>query len=292
MSVPLYKVGEDHFCIIVGLGLIGSFINRVLNVHFETIEVEDFSVNWNSTDCFENFLINNLRLSDSSRLDVIWSAGRAGFSADDDQMCSEFDFFYKIAEFFKSRKYLVQYHHLSSAGGIYENSKLVRSVDQVSPSRPYGVWKLRQEGALKDLGLTAKNYRISSVYGAMVSGGRQGLINTIVSRVYSGQAVSVFGNQNTMRDYILNLDVAKFILEQVMQGLEEKDFIVASGRPVSIDSLIHFVRRFTNRPVHVNYIDDFQNSNDIIFSRSVIPGDLAITSLEEGIRLLCAHRAG
>jgi len=171
---------------------------------------------------------------------------------------------------------------LSSAGGIYENSTFVRSLDAVSPQRPYAYWKLKQEALLSELSIDARIYRIASVYGYKQGAGRLGLINTMIRRTLNRESILVFGSQNTLRDYIYHFDIARYIVANLTQNIFKIE-ILASGKATSICALINMVERLIRRRVKVLYVDGIDNSNDIVFDRHLIPKNLQLTSLEEGV---------
>ena len=181
---------------------------------------------------------------------------------------------------------------LSSAGGLYEDSGQVHSIKQTSLLRPYSKWKYKQERLLDKLGIRSRIYRISSVYGPSGNDKRRGLINTMISRAQIGNVVTISANQNTLRDYVFNRDLARHIVDSILKNTPPGVQILASGRPVSIDMLKNMVAKIMHKDVLVTYNPGSQNDKDITFDRSLVGFSFAPTSLEEGLPLTAQQHRG
>jgi nucleoside-diphosphate-sugar epimerase len=154
----------------------------------------------------------------------------------------------------------------------------------LSPIRPYADAKLAQEQLLHDLGIDHRIYRVSSVYG--LGGNRMGLISVMLQSAINRQPMVIHANQNTLRDYILNTDIARTIVDDVLTNAAFGVRILASGRATSVDMLLNMVHKIIGaRPVH-SFQASGQNNRDIVFSPRIICCPARVTSLEEGIRLM------
>ena len=224
-------------------------------------------------------------------LEIVWSAGKGTFLASSEEMERECCFFKKVIgalEQFESVDVTVSL--LSSAGGLYENSGNIDNIDAISPSRDYAWTKLEQERALIGSTLGYRIYRLSSVYGPYHRSGGAGLINTLVANCKSGFTTRIYGQQNTMRDYIYSGDVARVvvgdILEDVAQDKSVSIKILASGRAVTINMLINIINGVIGKRAKTIFVFNNENDRNIIFTRQVLCPLVSPTSLEEGIRVL------
>lgn len=282
MSVAGFAISNTHSCVILGLGLIGQKIVDILNQSYRSLPLPTNGMQWDQATTIIEAIEHFLSTHQSQTLDIIWSAGKAGFGASDKQMKSEFDVYAEVVQSLREQNLDLRFNLLSSAGGIYENSKIVRNLDNISPQRPYAHWKLKQESLLHNLNINSRIYRIASVYGYKQGQGRLGLINTMIKNTLNNEPIKVFGRQTTLRDYIYHFDIARFLVKSLLEETYRTE-IIASGKATSISSLINMVQRLTRQPVKTIYIDDFGNSNDIVFDHHLIPSKMQITSLEEGV---------
>ncbi len=158
-----------------GIGLLGSSILRALRVRGQLSE-ERLPLGWDL--CSEQGgaelaaigtrLEELLDQSSARELSVVWSAGRAGFSATPAETEAELASYQAALDWAAALGERVgrptSFHLLSSAGGLFEGSGLVTSQSAPAPQRPYGELKLRQEQALGERSLLARIYRPTTVY--------------------------------------------------------------------------------------------------------------------------------
>jgi nucleoside-diphosphate-sugar epimerase len=292
MSLKLYQVDHDakHLCIIIGLGLIGRTISHFLDRKYSYNKQFSNSVSdWKRPVLLNKAIKNIITTLQPNKLNVIWTAGKAGFSASDNDMKVEYDFFVDVIRSLSVFDIDTTINFLSSAGGTYETMGFVSELDSVDPIRPYAVWKLKQEAVIKSYGMVSRIYRISSAYGYKVRGGRSGMINALIDCALLKKIATIYANQNTLRDYIFINDIADYIVENIVEGRQSLTTILASGRPVSINTLLNMVETITRKPIKAIYVDTNSNSNNIVFDEHLIPPGLVKTSLEEGVRLLYAR---
>jgi len=273
--------------VIVGLGFIGSCIADYLALFSEKQSTpQKHLIDWLDPNDLANTILSICKSRKYQSLDIIWSAGKGGFASNDTQMKQEFSFFEDcISTIHAAQSSPLVVNLLSSAGGLYEGSGRVHSIEQISLLRPYSKWKYQQETLLDKLGIPNRIYRISSVYGPSSNDHRRGLINTLISHSLSGDRVTISANQNTLRDYVFNRDLARHIVESIQQDVPPGIQILASGRPVSIDMLKNMVVKIMHKDVLLTYNADSQNDRNITFDRSLIGFTFAPTSLEEGLPL-------
>ena len=291
MSIAAYLVENNNqkkVCIIVGLGLVGNAISKHLGFHASAVKViQHFPTNWSDSSALIKIIISCLESVKCKNIEIIWSAGSAGFSASEQQMEDEYDFYSKIIiHLFELYNQSIIVNLLSSAGGMYENSGYVGDILSISPSRPYAYGKLKQELLLIDLGLPHRIYRISTVYG--LGGGRVGLVLVLMQNAILNKPTVIHANQNTLRDYVYCDDVATTIVSDVLteNHLDENIKILASGKATSINMLLNLIKKISKKTIMVSYTADQTNSRNIVFSSDVIYKKLGASSLEASVSLL------
>ena len=268
--------------------MIGQIIAEGLEHLYEAVSLPKKNVSWDKPTTLIEQFDTIIKQSKIEIVDVIWCAGKTRFDAEEAEVEKEFIFFNAVVNGLRSYNIDLRFSLLSSAGGTYENTQFVNDINAISPVRPYAFGKLRQEELLLTAGITARIYRLSSVYGYKYRNPRLGLINTMIANALSGDPVKIFGRQDNFRDYISHFDIARYIIKKLSDA-SSNTHVLASGRATSIQALVQQVQNLTNKRVKTLYIDAVDNANDIIFEQCVIPPDFQITSLEEGILNLYAR---
>lgn len=289
---------ESRMILLFGRGLIGDNIVMALQSMGNT-RSNELPYDWQSKAaravCGEKILAQlRTGCSDVDRIDFIWAAGRAGFGASEAELAPEMSAFEDVLDLaLKSMDAnpdaLHVFHHTSSAGGLFEGQRLVNSDSVPSPKRPYGVCKLEQERMLSRLGDNCRTliYRPSSVYGYSVRSRRTGIISALINDNLNRRMTRVFGNSDTIRDYILATDIGRFVsarLQTHPSGLTTV-YTLASGKPTSLYEVLCTVRSVTGQPLMLRYDPRPNNSDDITFDRSILPDDWDTIDLGTGIRL-------
>lgn len=286
MAIPVFQISKTHICFTLGSGLIGGQVIATLQKSYKIIENCRHTIDWQSSKSITDLLEYLFTKYNNFNIDIVWSAGKCGFAASDKEMLSEYQVFHDVIEHISQNTQKVSFNFISSAGGIYENSGYIDDINNISPSRPYAIWKLKQEEILHSYNVPSRIYRVASVYGFSHRKSRSGLINTIANNTLTNQPIIVYGNQNTLRDYILHSDIAKHVVANIKRIAKPDTQILASGRASSIQELLNIGNKLSNKKPKAYYFDNRQNSKDIIFSNRVLPENIAITSLEEGMQLL------
>lgn len=232
--------------------------------------------------------------SDISRIDFIWAAGRAGFGAADTELATEMSAFEDVLDLAQKSidanpDALHVFHHTSSAGGLFEGQRLVNANSAPSPKRPYGASKLEQERLLSRLDDSCRKliYRPSSVYGYSVRSLRTGVISALINDNLNRRMTRVFGNSDTIRDYISAADIGRFVSTRVQAHPNNNRtvYTLASGKPTSLYEVLCTVRSVTGQPLMLRFDPQPNNSDDITFDQSILPDDLKTIDLRTGIRL-------
>ncbi|MDP3898196.1 MAG: NAD-dependent epimerase/dehydratase family protein [Mesorhizobium sp.] len=299
--------GGRHAVALFGLGLVGSAIlssiEKRTSAHGRTMAFA-----WEAdgprdeqgaaiVDYLGHLLANGAKGGDLSRttIDIVWAAGKGGFqasAAEFDGDLAAFDSVLAIATRLSVRfpDARHEFHLVSSAGGLFEGQRLVGTDSKPDPQRPYGAVKLEQERRLLALpGETAVSiYRPSSVYGYK-SGGRAGLISTLVGNAINNRTTRIFGDLNTLRDYVFVQDVGRFIAGKVVENRVSPDaggartYLLASGKPTSMHEIVRLIESKLQRRLFLKFDAAPSNARHMSFRPSALPTDWSPTPPSFGV---------
>lgn len=304
--MKILQVGAETgpYVLLFGLGLIGGAVDRALRLRF-LAEGRDFPYDWQDAGqrAAQRAEIA-AALPQAGRLAVVWTAGQNGFGADDDEMARETAILAELiamAQALRQPGRRVDFHLLSSAGGLFEGQTHCSGHSQPQPLRPYGAGKLAQEQALARAGGLDRRhvYRPSSVYGVTRSR-RVGLVTALISNAMQGRTTRISGNPNTLRDYVLADDIGHYLARRIVQPDAGDDretglatFLLASGRSASVFEVIERIRERIERPLLLQFDPHPANSHDMSFLPSALPADWQPTPLTSGIsRIVTFLRSG
>ncbi len=277
--------------VLFGAGLIGSELIQALKRQGAAVLVQ---ADWRwDADADRVGQLNQASrlLAGDDRIDVIWSAGRAGFGADETTCAAEMENFHDIVECCARMRTIrpdrqVILHLVSSAGGIYEGSGEVGPRTRAAPRRPYGELKLKQEEwARSRLGANAiATYRPSAVYG-WSRRGRRGLPMTLLANGLGYRVTSIVGSPEICRDFLWVRDLADWMV----RGLRDptrlgRAWILAAGRSQSISEVLRAVEQALGRRLYVQYRIDPSEPPRLGYLPSVIAPGMTSHSLSTALR--------
>lgn len=205
-------------------------------------------------------------------LDVVWSAGRAGFMSTDDETGAELRSFSDVLAMSQRFPAHVRFHLISSAGALFEGQRHVTGASVVAPRRAYGTLKLRQEEMLQAAGIRHRIYRVSSVYGYIRDRFRLGLVAMLIRNGIRQTSTRITGRMTTLRDFVFIDDVSSFIADRILEpeASDASVLLLASARPYSLLEVEHSVEQVLGRKLQVSYSAE-ENAEDITFSPTVMP---------------------
>ncbi len=143
-------------------------------------------------------------------------------------------------------------------------------VDESFPDRPvtvYDLHKMMAEQYLKYYAaqgfVTAAVLRLANVYGPGPASSRpdRGILNQMTRRALSGQALTVYGQGDQLRDYVHVEDVAGAFLLAAMHvvDLNRGHYVIGSGRGYSLAEAMNLIANRvamkTGRRVSVEHVD-------------------------------------
>lgn len=284
----------EHLVLMFGLGLIGGAVKKALLTLGYRTEVQ-IAYGWGDPGQREEGLgiaegfIDGVGPS-AGRVSVFWSAGLTNFHSSDDDVEREHQAFEEVLGFAKKMMLgaatrSLDFHYVSSAGGLFEGQCIVNADSRPKPLRPYGRLKLSQEKELLQTvdGNALAIYRPSSVYGPMLGKSRQGLINNLVRNAQRGTSTTLDAHVMALRDYVFAGDIGDFIAKKIYAGGSGVFFLVSS-RCSSIYEVVRKIERVLKTRLPVKYDEFFGNHTNITFSDKVLSADWHPTSLEAGIR--------
>lgn len=299
LSTKTKSPAGGHLVLIFGLGMIGSAIRDSL-LDFEYHLMAKIEFDWQDTQQRDSAfsLIETSCLAYAPRPDrvsVVWSAGKGAFHSTQDELSRENIPFMETVNFvLKLRKILesarLDFHYISSAGGLFEGQRVINDKSIPAPVRPYGRLKLAQEQVLRNSFNMNEIafYRPSSVYGPMVQKTQQGLINNLVNNARNRRVTVLDAHVMALRDYVFSGDIGGFVAKRVRSGnagvnCSPVHFLVSS-RCSSIFEVVHKIERTLNLSLQFRYDESFGNNNNITFSDSVLPHGWSPSTLDVGIR--------
>jgi len=272
--------GILHF----GIGLLGTAIQKIIQKKefFEKVHFTKYQFDWQKLENTERYLANFFRtnvasLSNLKELHIIWSAGKAGFNATDSQAKNQLRQFKLILNqllaTLETKNIGPIFHLMSSGGGLFEGQTLIEQNSVPNPQRPYGEMKLAEEQFLLKhrLGFRVNIYRLSSVFSVDILDKRKGLMNILMENGLKHKVSNIFGQETTIRDYVLDRDIAKFLIakiynEKALGGI----FCLASGKPSTIFEIRKQIEKILNKRIFIAFSPVISNSANMSYAYTAI----------------------
>lgn len=187
--------------------------------------------------------------------------------------------------------------YFSSGGTVYGNNG--REInDELAPRNPislYGWYKSAMEQYIQTYAHHHPfNYAIlrpSNPFGYYQNlYGRQGFIAVAMGKILQNEKIEIWGNGNTIRDYIFIEDLSNIITCLIDKGFERVIFNIGTGEGHSLNEIVQHLREVTQQPVFVEYLEARQvdvstNILNVNAVREYLSHySLATTSLRDGIQ--------
>jgi UDP-glucose 4-epimerase len=191
----------------------------------------------------------------------------------------------------------------STGGSIYgEKTADVLTEDMTpEPISPYAIGKLAIEGYLayfrRKHGLESTSFRISNPYGPRQRSNRaQGVIPTFLEKAATGEAVPVWGDGSSVRDYVYVDDAIRMIVDTVDATPAHAVYNIGSGVGTSLTELLAVIGEVTGAHPAI----DYRPEPATFVHRSVLDtgryrgefGPAAARTLREGIGQTWAELGG
>lgn len=147
----------------------------------------------------------------------------------------------------------------SSGGTVYGNNPGKASEESsVCPISPYGVHKLAVEKYIQVYahlyGLKYIILRIANPYGkGQIKTKRQGLIASLLASVLNNSPTVIWGQKDTVKDYIYIQDLISGIMHCFRHGRKNEIYNLGTGTGTSIAEMVSLVKEVTGRTPELEY---------------------------------------
>jgi len=285
---------HNHLVLIIGLGVVGKAIYEQLLSRYD--EDASTKLNWSSLkDCqttTKRLLAENVS-SETQQIDIIWSAGKTGFGASQEEADHDLGFFKTFVGFLsklvrkRAKQSKIRFVLIGSAGGLFEGQTGISRSSVPDPQRPYGQLKLEQEEYIKSIDIFDEHalVRLSSVYSVTNLKSRMGLIPTMVSKSIRQEFMSIYGTEMTLRDYVLDSDIGRYVVEMLDHPLPGTVFVI-DGKSYSILEIKNMLETVSGKKVYLNYALLKSNAANMSFSQDIRAKGFNPSNLATNIRLL------
>ena len=249
----------------IGLGgLIGSAINQQSEHSFGATPIR-----WNNNSDALTDLTHNLdkfrsQIASHDSWGIIWAAGSATTSTDQDHADRELDLFAQFLAHLAQHPLAGNgtFVLISSAGGVYAGAHNPPFTED-TPPRPIGVYghlKLAQEKAahtaLESSSIRLVIARVSNAYGPGQDLHKlQGLISKLALSTLRREPINLFVPLSTVRDFIYTADLAaqvQGIIRGSTAGTDQENFsirIVSSQSGTSIGQILRTCQEVFHRRI-------------------------------------------
>lgn len=188
----------------------------------------------------------------------------------------------------------IKFVYFSSGGTVYGNRSFIKPFSEkehLAPISHYGWLKQMTENSIlfihRTMGLDYLILRPSNPYGpGQGLFGKQGFIAVAIGKLLTGDAIEVWGDGSSVRDYIYIEDLSSIVCSLIAKEIKNTTLNIGSGFGASVNDIIVILRAIASDRIKVDYkaprsVDVSSVILDTRKLKSLISYQL--TSLEEGI---------
>jgi UDP-glucose 4-epimerase len=187
---------------------------------------------------------------------------------------------------------------ISSGGAVYGHIAEVKEADEEdapTPVSPYGINKLATEHYLayfnRKFGLEYLVYRLTNPYGPrQVIRNSQGVIPAFLSKISSGEEITIYGDGTSSRDFVYIRDATKMMVESFTEETKFRTYNLGRGRQTTLNEILDTMKAVIKKPIKVTYVEapkTFLGKTQVSTKRFTDEfGDHAQTDLLTGIRTM------
>lgn len=149
----------------------------------------------------------------------------------------------------------------SSGGTVYGiKGGTIREDAPIEPISYYGLSKVQIEDLInfyhRRFNLNYIILRPSNPYGhGQNLYGKQGLIAVIMGKLLKDEPIKIFGDGETIRDYIYIDDFVYYVATLIDNGILNETINIGSGEGYSINQIVGYVNKISGDKLKVEYID-------------------------------------
>ncbi len=286
------RVVDSGAVVLLGSGVLASAVSAALRQRGWT-RIRPITIPWeaNGRSRALQDALRELRAGPGTSNALVWAAGRAGFSADEESCQNELlafkdtvDAVERAAE--QHGEGRMSLHLVSSAGGLFEGLTRISGDSPVTPRRPYGYLKRDQERLAFRMAdrVPACIYRVSTVYSCPRPGQRVGLVGELLRNGLDRRPSAIFGAMDTLRDYVGSAEVGRHIAGRIVDSHDWTSGVemVVAGRPTPIGAIIEIVQRLLRRRLLISF-EDAWNARDITFDPAMRARGFRAEDLRVGV---------
>jgi UDP-glucose 4-epimerase len=152
----------------------------------------------------------------------------------------------------------------SSSGGTVYGEPLSIPIKESAPTHPvnpYAISKLAIERYLDffyhTYGMKYSILRYSNPYGERQNPlGKQGVIPIFLNKLKNNEKPTIFGDGNSVRDYIYIQDAIDATLAVVKKDMKNSVYNIGNGKGTTLNELIQIMREVTGKEIYPQYIQD------------------------------------
>ena len=148
----------------------------------------------------------------------------------------------------------------SSGGAVYghDSRKNFTETDSLEPKNSYGAMKVALEkyiGVFSHLyGMNHAILRLSNLYGRKIPSGLQnGAVDIFTARAKSGEKINIWGNGETVRDYIHVSDAVDFFILAIEKEEISGTFNVGTGIGTTLNEIVEGIKIATGKKLRISY---------------------------------------
>lgn len=199
---------------------------------------------------------------------------------------------FKLIDFIANKK--IKFIFFSSGGTIYGNAiSIIKETNNLNPINNYGHSKLMIENYINlKKNNSAIDYivvRPSNVYGKYQSfDGNQGFISVAINKISNGIPIEIWGDGNSVRDYIHVNDVVFIINKLINQSVSNVTLNISTGIGKSLIEIITLIEKRTRKKAIINFNSKRGvDANAVVLDNSKLQFLLTQKNItvEEGIEL-------
>ncbi len=183
----------------------------------------------------------------------------------------------------------------SSGGTVYgrQGETTVKESQLPRPFCPYGIAKLTVEHFLnyyrESKGLASDVYRIGNAFGPRQPvSSPQGVIAVWMSKIISKEKITVYGDNETLRDYVYVKDIAHLMMHSLTDLKESSTMNIGSGRGTSVMELLNIFKRVINVPFEYEILPRRPSDNAAIVldNRAILNHfpDFSFSTMEDKVK--------
>lgn len=149
---------------------------------------------------------------------------------------------------------------LSSGGTVYGvKGGVISENEPTAPISYYGLSKVQIEELInfyhRRYGLNYLILRPSNPYGyGQNLYGKQGLIAVVLGKLMKREPIEVFGEGDTIRDYIYIEDFVYYVIELLRKGILNETINIGSGVGYSINQILDVFKKISEYDFEIKYI--------------------------------------